>query len=154
MGANMWVAVMCAALAEPGVACGPATLSLAARLVGRPVSRDNLQRAFGGRLSGAHSFSELQAATAALGLACVATRVDPRSPSLVPLPLIVAIRQGTRANATSGRYHFVILLGRTREGVQVLDPPHKPYLMTLDDCAERWDGAGLYVAHDRAVAIG
>lgn len=127
---------------EP-IACGPAALSLSARLLDRPVSRERLAAAFGDCLSGVHSLEQISEAGERLGLLCRPVRHDPRHGALARLPLIVPVQ---RSPHVGGPQHFVVLYSGNDRTVQVLDFPRETRLVPREEFARNWSGEGLYVA--------
>lgn len=138
---------LCAApthqLVDVELACGPASLAVAAGIVGRNVTREELATAFGGKLTGIHSLAEVRSAAHALGLKTRLLREEPEGNGAVPLPRIVAV-QANRRNSRTG--HFVVTYGLVNNRIQVIDFPAPPRLVPAERLREVSEGTGLYVA--------
>lgn len=132
-----------AAPEDQPISCGPAAVSLAARLVDRSCSPAELRDAFQGRLQGEHLLQDLWNAALRLGLATRAASVGADCAVAGGVPLVVPVRTVPNATETN---HFVVLYGRTARGVQVLDPPRAPRFVSPRELACVWDGTGFYVA--------
>jgi len=129
---------------EP-LGCGPRSVCVAARLLSRKVSEGEIRDAFEGRVSGVHSDREVARAARQLGLAVRKVRLDPKSPGLAQLPLIVAVRD---SRSSSEPDHFLVLYGGTAEGAQLVEFPRSPRFVPTSALARAWDGRGLYVARN------
>jgi ABC-type bacteriocin/lantibiotic exporter with double-glycine peptidase domain len=128
--------------AKDQVACAPRAVDLALRLVDRETTDAGIRRAFDGRVSGTHSYGEIIDAVASLQLKTRFVRLDPHSPGLTRLPLIVAVKRSTASREAD---HFVVLYGGNGQWVQVIDYPHMPQWIECSEFAQRWDGRGVYV---------
>lgn len=128
---------------EP-MACGPAALIRAARLLGREVSGAEMRAAIGGRLTGTHSLSTVVSAARRLGFRCWPIRLDPLRPTLARLPLLVPV--SSRAGGAIGPDHFLLLYGRINQKIQILDGTEPPRLAAIADFARQWNGDGVYLA--------
>ena len=126
------------------IGCGPSALSVAARLIERPVSRDELASCFGRDLTGVCSLKDIQGNAEGLGLATRVAKCDAANPELAPLPLIV--RLAPEIQTSSGVGHFVVFYGRSKSAIQVIDFPRPPKLIPIDVLRKHWDGTGLYIA--------
>ena len=130
--------------AEESLACGPRAVCLAARLLGREISETEIREAFRCRVGGVHSREEIAQAIEHVGLAPRAVRLDPRSPGVARVPLIVAVKESADSLQPD---HFLTLYGEKDGRVQVLDFPHPPQLVPCAALARAWDGRGVYVAN-------
>lgn len=125
------------------LACGPTALSVAAGILGRNVSTQELKSAFSGRLTGTHRLSELSSAARKLGLETCLVRERFGHTTLAPLPMIVPLRT---PRSRSEEYHYVVVYGQSNEQIQVVDYPKPPRLFSAE-ILDRWSaGTGLYIA--------
>ena len=131
----------------PPVSCGPATVMLAARLVDRPCSDTELSNSFQGCLDGEHSLQQLWDVVQSLGLIAREVSGNDVHRQLSRTPTIVPIRSVPTDEKTT---HFVILYGRTDQGIQLLDPPYLPRFVTRESLDKYWDGTGFYVSNPDA----
>ena len=133
-------ALSCQTFAEikTDMSCGPSTISMAARLLGRNVSRSELLKATDeADLLRSFSMVDLEGAADRLGLFTAKVGLDPAAPLCLDIPLIVAI---DRKTAGSGENHFVILFGRRNESIQVIDYPYPSRFVRVDELKRVWDG--------------
>jgi ATP-binding cassette, subfamily B, bacterial len=110
------------------VDCGPACLAMVARHYGRRISLERLRRLCAVDRQGT---SLLQLSRAAERIGFRTMRVRTTYPCLVtdaPLPLIVHWSQD----------HFVVVYGRTRDGVRVADPGRGLVTYSEAEFTERW----------------
>lgn len=126
------------------VACGPSCLSMVCRLNGHPLTDQQLRAVLGADLHRETSLRELAEAAHELGLSTRAVSLDPGNPALAPLPMIARFK-GLRGVSEN---HFVVLLGRSDDGIQVIDYPGEPRRFPVETIARHWDGIGLYVVAD------
>jgi ABC-type bacteriocin/lantibiotic exporter with double-glycine peptidase domain len=128
------------------LSCGPSSLSVAARLVGRRVDGEQLELLQA--ISAARETVTLQEVKQAAEAAGCATRAVSYASEEIPnarLPIIVAVRWRRESPP-----HFVVLYGASDRGVQVLDYPHEPQFVPVEMLRSAWDGRGLYLAADAA----
>ncbi len=128
---------------EEDIGCAPRALRLSLTILDREASHAEIKQSFDGRVSGVHSYEEIEKAARHLGLEIRSAKLDPRAPPLTRLPMIAAVKRTSKSTEPD---HFVVLYGRTEDSVQVLDFPNSPRLMPCALLAEAWDGSGLYVA--------
>ena len=94
------------------LACGPSSLSVAARLLGREVSPSELAGVTEGGLDRIYSLEELRVAAGRLGFETMPARCSPEFLTRVDAPMIVAV-DGTNSNPDGA--HFVV--GRQQDSL-------------------------------------
>lgn len=106
--------------------CGVNALFVLLRLEGRPVTIDRLESVLPARHSDGYSMAELAAAARPLGLDLEGVRFA-KGDKALDRPAIVFLK-----DAKGG--HFAVLrpVGSTGTMVQVIDPPHAPWIADYD----------------------
>ncbi|MEX0728657.1 MAG: cysteine peptidase family C39 domain-containing protein [Planctomycetaceae bacterium] len=118
----------------------PNALSMAARLLGKSVTRRQLAEAFENDLMSRLTITDLRQAAEKLGLATRLVRVSSASLPLRELPLIVEVGEDPRW------IHFSLLYGQVEDRVQRVDFPAPPMLMRIDPWFNELSGYGLYLS--------
>ncbi len=126
------------------LACGPSSLSVAARLLGREVSPSELAGVTEGGLDRIYSLEELRVAAGRLGFETMPARCSPEFLTRVDAPMIVAV-DGTNSNPDGA--HFVVLFGADAKQVQLIDYPRPPQLVSYQTLGRHWDGRGLFITN-------
>lgn len=128
------------------VSCGPRCLAIAALLCdNRQPTQAELERAFGGNVSGTHSYQDLEAAARTLGYRTRLVRLPlpPQTPRLLHQPLIVCKYSSERREN-----HCVVVYGNSNDSLHVIDFPRSSRLIPAREFAKSWDGWGLYIAKE------
>jgi hypothetical protein len=116
--------------------CGVNALFVLLRLEGRPVTLDHLESALPPRHTDGYSMAELSTAAGSLGLDLEGVRFT-KGDKALNRPAIAFLK-----DATGG--HFAVLrpVGVTGTMVQVIDPPHAPWIADYDRlfAAQPWMG--------------
>ncbi len=127
--------------------CGVNALFLLLRLEGRPVTLDRMELALPPQHKEGYSMSELAAAARSLGLDLDGVRFA-KGDRALERPAIAFLQ-----DAKGG--HFAVLrpVGTTGTMVQVLDPPHSPWITDYDRlfAAKPWTGRVLLPRGPRLV---
>ncbi len=127
---------------------GAGALSVSARLLGRPFVAEHPGLVQDRQSDKTLSLQELGETAKTLGFATRHVRMDPRSPPLERLPLIVKFKA---RDSTTSETRFVVLFGTVSgHRVQVIDYPLPPQLFPMPVLAESWDGHGLYLSTSEA----
>ncbi len=121
--------------------CGPRTVAIAKRLLDRqPIEKESIINAFDGNVSGDHSLQDLNRALEKLGLQSRFIRLHPDDPGFSTEPTIITI------SLPESPAHFVIVYGRDLQAAQVIDYPHSPRFIPLEELSEIWNGEGLEIS--------
>lgn len=123
--------------------CGPLALQVCAVFLGRETSHDEI-----GRLlppdGSQRSLLELKRAAEDLGLETLALRWNRELPRTIRTPAILPVEMH------SGHPHFLAMLGRRGEQVCLVDVPHAPHWIDVEELKTewRWRGEALHLATD------
>jgi hypothetical protein len=116
--------------------CGADALFVLLHLEGRPVALDQLEKSLPPRRRDGYSMSELAASSAAVGLPLDGLRFGKRHGA--PTRPVIAFFKDPKTG------HFAVLrpVGTTGKMVQVIDPPHVPWITDWDKlfAAKSWTG--------------
>ncbi|GAC1475713.1 MAG: hypothetical protein NVSMB9_28700 [Isosphaeraceae bacterium] len=129
--------------------CGVNALFVLLRLEGRPVTLDRLLAPLPPRRADGYSMAELSAASGSLGLSLEGVRFA-RGDKALDRPAIAFLK-----DVKGG--HFAVLrpVGTTGTMVQVIDPPHAPWIADYEQVlgAKPWMGRILVTRGSRATPL-
>jgi ABC-type bacteriocin/lantibiotic exporter with double-glycine peptidase domain len=121
--------------ADPRASCGPVSLSVVSRLLGRPEQISEFNRLTGADALGLCSMLDLRNALKARGFVVEAVRLDSGVRTDLVDPVILHFRKG----------HFCAALPVDMDRLIIIDPPKQPEVMTYASLSQDWDGAALIV---------
>lgn len=122
---------------DPESACGPVSVSVAARLLGRSVSIDEINKRIILPPSGATSMLDLKRVLEELGFVVESVQYSPSA----GLP-----RLGVPAIVHLMRDHFVAVLAVNDSTCILIDPPRKVEVIDTARLEREWDGTVLLVS--------
>jgi ABC-type bacteriocin/lantibiotic exporter with double-glycine peptidase domain len=126
------------ATVDPATSCGPVSLGLVGRWLGKPVALGDLNVWTHAGDTGSATLGELKRAAESMGLAAEGVRLDPSRPIDWKLPMILHLPN-----------HFVAVLPVDGESLVVADPPGEPVVIARSDLNGRWAGGALVLARSR-----
>jgi hypothetical protein len=127
------------------------SLFVVCELKEKSVELEELRKAVGPTdKDGTHDFAQLASAATQFGLYPLGAHVDRPALRNLPMPVIVQTRQRANKPPWQPAPHAMILLGTDDTGVQLVDPPGRPFHARWAVFEANWTGNVLAFADDAA----
>ncbi len=140
----VWIMVAQSLDRPAAPSCGCAALAVCGQLLDKPASVGYLQSKFPRLKARTQTLGELESIAQALSFRTRVVRLNPRSPVLPRVPIIIPWRDPAQTEAVA---HFVVLYGARDGRIQMIDAPKSPRFLAPEELAAHWQGEGLVLAH-------